>query len=247
LSPIAKGYPNNISCANWLSEAGASRYTIAHFDPFGIYMANLLYVEASPRKQRSASIEVAQAFLDSYRDSHPGHTVHKMDVWNLALPEFDGAAIDAKYAGIEGRERTEEQKKVWQSIQALAQPFKDADTIVISAPMWNWGIPYKLKHLIDVVSQKDILFTFDERGLLGLLNGKKAVLILAKGVDYAPESATRDWDVQTSYLTVWLNSNGITDITLIPVEKTLYGPEVDQGSRDAAKIKAISVARSLPQ
>ena len=208
-------------------------------------MANLLYVEASPRKQRSASIEVAKAFLEAYRQSHPGHTVHTIDVWNLALPEFDGAAIDAKYAGIEGRERTDEQKKVWQTIQAIAQPFKEADTIVISAPMWNWGIPYKLKHLIDVVSQKDILFTFDERGLLGLLTGKKAVLILAKGIDYAPESASRSWDVQTSYLTVWLNSNGITDITLIPVEKTLFGPEVDQASRDEAKVHAANVARSV--
>lgn len=208
-------------------------------------MANLLYVEASPRKQRSASIEVAKAFLDAYRQSHLGHTVHTIDVWNLALPEFDGAAIDAKYAGIEGRERTDEQKKVWQTIQAIAQPFKEAGTIVISAPMWNWGIPYKLKHLIDVVSQKDILFTFDERGLLGLLTGKKAVLILAKGVDYTPESATRSWDVQTFYLTVWLNSNGISDITLIPVEKTLFGPEVDQASREEAKVRAASVARSV--
>ena len=208
-------------------------------------MANLLYVESSPRKQRSASIEVARAFLDVYRASHPGHTIETIDVWNLALPEFDGAAIEAKYAGIEGRERTDEQKRVWKTIESLARPFKEADTIVISAPMWNWGIPYKLKHLIDVVSQKDILFTFDERGLLGLLTGKKAVLMLAKGIDYAPESASRSWDVQTSYLTVWLNSNGITDITLIPVEKTLFGPEVDQGSRDAAKARAIDVARGI--
>ncbi len=208
-------------------------------------MANLLYVESSPRKQRSASIEVARAFLDAYRASHSDHTIETIDVWNLALPEFDGAAIEAKYAGIEGRERTDEQKRVWKTIESLARPFKEADTIVISAPMWNWGIPYKLKHLIDVVSQKDILFTFDERGLLGLLTGKKAVLVLAKGIDYAPESASRSWDLQTSYLTVWLNSNGITDITLIPVEKTLFGPEVDQGSRDAAKARAIDVARGI--
>ena len=208
-------------------------------------MPNLLYVESSPRKQRSASIEVARAFLDAYRASHSDHTIETIDVWNLALPEFDGAAIEAKYAGIEGRERTDEQKRVWKTIESLARPFKEADTIVISAPMWNWGIPYKLKHLIDVVSQKDILFTFDERGLLGLLTGKKAVLMLAKGIDYAPESASRSWDVQTSYLTVWLNSNGITDITLIPVEKTLFGPEVDQGSRDAAKARAIDVARGI--
>lgn len=208
-------------------------------------MANLIYIETSPRKQRSASIEVARVFLDAYRDSHPGHTIETIDVWNLTLPEFDGAALEAKYAGIEGRERGDEQKKMWKSIQSLARPFREADTILISAPLWNWGIPYKLKHLIDVVSQKDILFTFDERGLLGLLTGKKAVLVLAKGVDYSPESASHNWDMQTPYLTVWLNSIGITDITLVPVEKTLFGPEVDQDSRDAAKARAVEVARSI--
>ena len=146
-------------------------------------MAKLLYVESSPRKQRSASIEVAKAFLDAYRIAHPGDSIQTIDVWNLKLPEFDGVAIEAKYAGIEGRERSAEQKAQWQQIEALARPFREADKIVFSVPMWNWGIPYKLKHLIDVISQKDVLFTFDERGLLGLLTGKKALLILAKGVD----------------------------------------------------------------
>ena len=206
-------------------------------------MAKLLYVESSPRKQRSASIEVAKAFLDAYRIAHPGDSIQTIDVWNLKLPEFDGVAIEAKYAGIEGRERSAEQKAQWQQIEALAQPFREADKIVFSVPMWNWGVPYKLKHLIDVISQKDVLFTFDERGLLGLLTGKKALLILAKGVDYEAGSATRDWDLQTPYLQVWLQSNGITDITVIAVEKNLYGADVDRASRDAAKETAIAVAK----
>ena len=206
-------------------------------------MAKLLYVESSPRKQRSASIEVAKAFLDAYRIAHSGDSIQTIDVWNLKLPEFDGVAIEAKYAGIEGRERSAEQKAQWQQIEALARPFREVDKIVFSVPMWNWGIPYKLKHLIDVISQKDVLFTFDERGLLGLLTGKKALLILAKGVDYEAGSATRDWDLQTPYLQVWLQSNGITDITVIPVEKNLYGPDVDRASRNAAKEKAIAVAK----
>lgn len=208
-------------------------------------MANLLYIEASPRKQRSASIEVAKAFMDAYRRAHPADTIGTVDVWNLDMPEFDGAALEAKYAGIEGRERTPEQKAVWQRIEALAQPFRDADKFVFSVPMWNWGIPYKLKQLIDTISQKDILFTFDERGLIGLLNGKKALLILAKGIDYTPESATHDWDVQTPYLKVWLNSNGVTDITALPVEKTLYGPEADRASRDTAKEQAAALASAF--
>ncbi len=34
-------------------------------------MARLLYIESSPRKQRSKSIRVANAFLEKYRESHP--------------------------------------------------------------------------------------------------------------------------------------------------------------------------------
>ena len=208
-------------------------------------MAKLLYVETSPRKQRSASIEVARAFLDAYRHAHPADSIQEIDVWNLDLPEFDEAAFEAKYAGIEGRARTPAQQAVWDRFVALAQPFRDADKIVFAVPMWNWGIPYKLKHLIDAISMKDILFTFDERGLIGLLTNKKALLILAKGIDYAPSSATRDWDMQTPYLKVWLESNGITDITVIPVEKNLYGPQVDRESRDAAKERAVALASSF--
>ena len=208
-------------------------------------MAKLLYVETSPRKQRSASIEVARAFLDAYRHSNPVDTVQEIDVWNLDLPEFDDAAFEAKYAGIEGRERTPAQKAVWDRFVALAQPFRDADKIVFAVPMWNWGIPYKLKHLIDVISMKDVLFTFDERGLLGLLGGKKALLVLAKGVDYSDDSPSAARDQQTPYLKVWLNSIGITDITVLPVEKNLYGPQADRSSRDAATAHARALATSF--
>lgn len=205
-------------------------------------MAKLLYVETSPRKQRSASIEVARAFLEAYRHANPADTIQEIDVWRLDLPEFDDAAFEAKYAGIEGRERTPAQKAVWDRFVALAQPFRDSDKIVFAVPMWNWGIPYKLKHLIDVISMKDVLFTFDERGLLGLLGGKKALLVLAKGVDYSADSPSAAWDQQTPYLKVWLNSIGITDITVLPVEKNLYGPEADRSSRDAAATTARALA-----
>ena len=208
-------------------------------------MVKVLYVEASPRKERSASIEVARAFLESYREVNPADTVHTMDVWSLNIPEFDGVAFEAKYAGIEGRDRSAEQKTMWRAFEQLAQPFREADKLVFSVPMWNWGIPYKLKHLIDAISMKDILFTFDERGLIGLLTNKKALLILAKGIDYTPDSAPRDWDMQTPYLKVWLESNGITDITVIPVEKNLYGPKVDRDSRDAATKQTVALAMSF--
>jgi FMN-dependent NADH-azoreductase len=142
---------------------------------------NLFHVISSPRKERSASIEVADAFIDAWLVKNPNGVVETLNVWKTQFPEFDGEALTAKYAGLEGMELTRDQEKTWSQIKGLANLFIRADVILFSVPMWNFGIPYKLKHLIDSVSHKDILFTFDERGLLGLLGGKKVVIIAARG------------------------------------------------------------------
>ena len=202
-------------------------------------MAHLLYIESSPRKQRSASIEVAHALIDAWKAQHAIATVDTLDVWNTPLPEFDGAVLDAKYAGIQGVERTPEQKVAWAQIVELAGRFIKADIIVFGVPMWNFGIPYKLKHLIDVVSQKDLLFTFDERGLNGLLDGRKVVVIAARG---APLDRAEH---QISYLTTWSEMVGIEDQYNIVIEKTLLGPDVDAESRKTSTAAAIELAATL--
>lgn len=201
-------------------------------------MTHLLYIEASPRKQRSASIEVARAFLDAYRRSHPDARVTTLDVWDLDLPEFDGVALEAKYAALEGRERTPSEVALWERLSALSRPFREADHLVISTPMWNWGIPYKLKHLIDAVSQKDLLFSFDEHGLRGLLGGCKAALILARGLDFSGDSPFARWETQESYLRIWLESIGIAEPAVLRVEGTLLAPE----GRRAAAARAAELA-----
>lgn len=210
-------------------------------------MSTLLYIEASPRKQRSASIEVARAFLAAYAAAHPADRIDTLDLWAADLPPFDGHALEAKYAGIAGVERTPEQRAIWERISGLARPLREADKIVLSVPMWNFGIPYRLKHYIDVVSQKDLLFSFDERGLNGLLGGKKALAIYARGVEFGPDSPTpaAGWDLQAGYLDLWFRFTGITDVQSIFVEKTLYGPDVDRASREAAIAEARALAAAF--
>ena len=105
--------------------------------------------------------------------------------------------------------------------------------------MWNFGIPYKLKHLIDVVSQKDLLFSFDERGLTGLLDGRKLVVIAARG---APLDRAEH---QIAYMTTWSEMVGIDEQYNIVIEKTLLGPDVDAESRRTATQAAIELAATL--
>jgi FMN-dependent NADH-azoreductase len=208
-------------------------------------MAKLLYIECSPRKQTSASIEVCRAFLDAYRTANPADTIQTLDIWDLAMPELDGDALAAKYAGLSGTAATPAQKSAWRSIEELAAPFHAADKLLFGVPLWNFGIPYKLKHLIDVISQKDVLFTFDGTGFVGKLTGKKAAVVYARGLDYvSPGSFTpaREYDLQRPYVEMWLKFVGVTDVHGILVEKTLFGPD---GQSD--RIKAVEAARALAQ
>jgi FMN-dependent NADH-azoreductase len=210
-------------------------------------MARLLYIECSPRKDRSASIEVSRAFLEAYRATHPGDSVVTLDLWNLDMPEFDGDAMAAKYAGLAGVALTAPQQAAWERIRELAEPFVAADKLLFGVPLWNFSIPYRLKHLIDVISQKDVLFGFDGTGFTGLLTGRKAVVVYARGLDYSFASFTPEqgYDFQKPYMEMWLRFIGVTDIASIIVQKTLAGPDVDGEARAEARRRAVALAQDF--
>ena len=202
-------------------------------------MAKLLYVEASPRKERSASIEVAKAFVGEYRKTHPGDTVDTLDLWTTPLPEFNGEVIDAKYAILHGQGQTPGQKEAWKPVESVIERFKIADKYLFSLPMWNFGIPYKLKHYIDVIVQPTYTFSFSPKeGYKGLVLGKKTAVVYARGGAYPAGSGGEALDLQKKYLETILGFIGFTDITPIVVEPTLGKPE------SVAKMKAEAAERA---
>ncbi|HDR9583214.1 TPA: NAD(P)H-dependent oxidoreductase [Burkholderia stabilis] len=210
-------------------------------------MTRVLYIEGSPNKAYSASIEVCSAFLDAYRQEHPDHVIQKLDIWDLAMPEFDEAALAAKYAGLNGAALTPEQAAAWQWIERLAAPFHEADKFLFGVPLWNFSIPYKLKHLIDAISQKDVLFTFDDSGFSGKLAGKKAAVVYARGLGYqSPGSFTPagEFDLQRPYMETWLKFVGVQDVAGIVVERTLFGPD-GKADRSRAIDEARTIARTF--
>ena len=208
-------------------------------------MTTLLHVECSPRKQRSASLEIARQFIARYQHNAPNTQVVTLDLWALELPEFDGPVMDAKYAGISGTPLSEEQATAWATLKSLAAYLHQADVLVFSVPLWNFAVPYKLKHFIDVVSQKDVLFEFSpEHGLLGLLHNKTAVNVYARGMDFsAPDAQAMDF--QKPYMEAWLGFIGVSDVHSLYVEKTILGPEVDQASRQQSTALAHALADQL--
>src|SRR6201998_2283225 len=138
---------------------------------------HLLYIQSSPRGPRSVSTAVADAFLEAYRKVCRELTVDTLNVWKENLPEFDQEAIGAKYKGINKEPMDEAEQKVWDRIQELVARFKRADRIVIGVPMWNFSFPYKLKQLIDLVAQRNMLFTYDGDKYGPLLETPRALVI----------------------------------------------------------------------
>jgi FMN-dependent NADH-azoreductase len=204
-------------------------------------MSKLLYIEASPRKSRSKSIEVAQHFLSNLQKAHPSVEVDKLDLWTAELPAFDGDTVEAKYALFNGQAHTSEQAKAWHRVTTVIERFKSADGYLFSLPMWNFGVPYVLKHLIDVIVQPGLTFSYSpDEGYKGLVTNKKALVVYARGGDYSAGTGMEGYDLQSKTLGGVLGFIGITDVVNIFVQPTLAAP----GDVDDAVAKAKELASS---
>ena len=208
-------------------------------------MSKLLYIEASPRKSRSKSIEVSQVFLSQLQKTHPSVEIDKLDLWTTELPAFDGDTVDAKYAILHGQPHTPDQAKAWKRVESVIGRFKSADWYLVSLPMWNFGIPYVLKHLIDVIVQPGLTFSFSPaEGYKGLVNNKKAVAVYARGGAYGSGTGAEDYDLQSKALSGIFGFIGITDLTSIFIEPTLAAPAEVEATITKAKELAASTAKS---
>ncbi len=112
--------------------------------------------------------------------------------------------------------------------------------------MWNFSIPYKLKHYIDVITQPGLTFIFSpESGYQGLVTGKPITVIYARGGEYS-SSETSAMDFQKTYMEMILGFIGFQDIKTVLVEPTLTDPEATKERIIlAAKEQAIDFAKQL--
>lgn len=205
-------------------------------------MALVLHIQASPR-ERSHSRAVARTFLEAYQGKNPQDSVRTMDLFSAELPPFDGLVVQAKYNILHGQAHSQEELAAWRTVEGLIEDFKSADKYLWSLPMWNFGIPYRLKHYLDILVQPGYTFSFSpEKGYQGLVCGKPAVLICARGGAYGAESQAQAMDFQVPYMELILRFIGFTDIRKILVEPTLQGgPQAAEKARQGA----IALAREM--
>ena len=189
-------------------------------------MGKLLYIQASPRAERSKSIAVADAFIDTYQQTHRGDLIETLNVFKADLLAFDGLVVQAKYTILHGKKHTQEELAAWKAVEKVIEQFISADKYVFAVPMWNFGIPYRLKQYIDILVQPGYTFSFSpEKGYQGLVSGKPAFIAYARGGEYS-NPAYAALNHQSTYLETILGFIGFSKISSVVVEPTLMaGPE----------------------
>lgn len=206
-------------------------------------MSKLLYIQASPRGQRSHCITVADAFIEAYEQKHPDDKIVTLNVFDASIPSFDGLAVQAKYTILHGRSHSEEELEVWKNVEKVIEQFTSADKYVLAVPMWNFSIPYRLKQYIDLLVQPGYTFSFSEdKGYEGLVVGKPLLAVHARGGEYLADSNAEAFDLQKKYVELIFGFMGFEDMRSLVVEPTLQsGPDVAKSRQQ----KAIDQAREM--
>lgn len=208
-------------------------------------MAKLLHIAASPRSD-SYSRQAATAFLDAWRAAHPADVIETLDLWQAKLPPFDGDTLAAKYAVLGGRDFTPGQKAAWDAVTATAEHFKAFDRHVISTPMWNFGVPYVLKHYFDVIAQPGLTFGWSpENGYFGLVTGRRAQIVMASMGEYGPGSGAEAINYASPYLEWMLKFFGFDDVRTLRVGSTGGDAAHTAQVREQALVAAREAAASF--
>ena len=202
-------------------------------------MKKLLYIEGSPRKDRSHSIKIANEYLKKIAENDNNIEIKTIDLWSLDLPEFNGDMMNAKYSIIAGSDPSDNEKNEWSKVTKIFDEFADADHYLFSVPMWNFNIPYKLKHYIDIVTQPGLAWSYSpDEGYKGLMNGRTATVVYSTGDGYSEGTGFESFDLQKPYINLWLTFIGFDKVEKVIVDRTLFEP-------DEAEKRASDVVQKL--
>jgi FMN-dependent NADH-azoreductase len=173
-------------------------------------MTQLLVVETSPRGDHSVSRQMTRRFVAHWRATHPGGTVVRRDLADTALPFVTAPWLQAYFTPPPAL--TDAMKAELQLSDTLVQELMAANHVVIATPVYNYNVPAALKAWVDHIVRKGLTLGFDGQGLL---QGKRATVLLASGGVYGEGSPIQDRDIAPAYLRLILKVIGITDVTVV--------------------------------
>ncbi|MEH2125668.1 FMN-dependent NADH-azoreductase [Nostoc sp.] len=194
-------------------------------------MVNILHIDSSPRGERSHSRELSKEFVSAWRAAHPEDAIAYRDLGHYPVPHVNEAWIAAAFSPPETH--TPELTEALRVSDELVDEFLAADRYVFGVPMYNFNIPSTFKAYIDQIVRINRTVALDAQGFKGLVEGKKAVIITARGGDFSPTSPAAAYDFQEPYLRTIFGFIGITDIQFINANSLNEGDARTQSLSEA--------------
>lgn len=205
---------------------------------------NLLQIDSSARAS-SVSRALTRTFVDAWKARHPHGRVTVRDLSGLPAATVTDEWVQAR--DTDPLKLIPDQRRTLELSDQLIEELRAADVIVLGSPMYNFGISAPLKAWIDLIVRQGRTVDFSVRPPKGLLQGKKLVVITARGGSYTAESPTASFDFQEPYLRHVLGVLGLKDVTFIHADRQLYGPEPAAAARREAEEQIARRVESLLQ
>jgi FMN-dependent NADH-azoreductase len=211
-------------------------------------MSKVLYITANPKSSEgSYGLSVGDAFIERYKKVNPKDEVVNLDLFKMDIPFIDEVVFSAwgklaQGTSFEGL-NTEEQNKL-SSMNTLLEQFISADKYVFVTPLWNFTVPARMKAYLDIMCVAGKTFKYTETGSVGLLNGKKAVHIQARGGVYSSGPAA-DFEMGDRYVNTILSFIGIEDKQSVIAEGMNATPDKADEIKKAAIERAESAAEGF--
>jgi FMN-dependent NADH-azoreductase len=171
-------------------------------------VANLLHIDSSIRGDASVSRQLSARAADVWRTAHPDGTVTYRDLGRGPLPHLDVAR----------GQHTAAQAESWALTEELVNEIKQADTIVLGLPLYNFGAPSSVKTWVDHLIAPGL--SIDPETHAGLLGGREFVVLASRGGGYGEGTPREGWDHAQPWLSHAISPTGL-EPRFITAELTL--------------------------
>ena len=172
----------------------------------------ILRLDASANVGASSSKQLGDRLIKQLEQRYGGIDLQQRDL-NRELSFIDSTWIAANFSASDARSADQVERLAF-SDQLIAE-LRQAEHIVLTTPMYNFGIPATLKAWIDLVARAGVTFRYTENGPEGLLKGKRIDIVITTGG--APLGSPVDF--VSGYLRQVFGFIGIDDINIIGADK----------------------------
>jgi FMN-dependent NADH-azoreductase len=201
-------------------------------------MAHLLHIDSSVQGDRSVSRRLTARAADRWRATHPGGTVTYRDLAVTPVPHLDAVTGTARL--LPADQHTPAQRESFALSVQLVDEIKNADTVLLGLPLYNFGPPSAVKSWVDHIVAPGL--SIDAETGDGLLGGTDFVVLASRGGGYGPGTPREGWDHNETWLPHAVSLTGLQP-RFITAELTMA--DANPAMADLKPLAAESLSRAL--